>query len=125
MITKIDDLPDGVIGFEATGKLHAEDYRDVLTPAIEAAVADGAKLRVLLVMAEFDGLSGGALWQDMKMGVSHLRAWDRLALVTDVEWMVHAVHLFGWLTPGEFKTYPSAERAAAVTWLAGPADADD
>ena len=34
MITELTDLPDEVIGFEAAGKLHAEEYRDVLLPAI-------------------------------------------------------------------------------------------
>ena len=39
MITELTDLPDGVIGFEAGGTLAAEDYRDVLLPAIERAAA--------------------------------------------------------------------------------------
>jgi hypothetical protein len=38
MITELKDLPEGVIGFEAEGKLRAEDYRDVLLPAIEGRV---------------------------------------------------------------------------------------
>jgi len=32
---------------------------------------------------------GGALWQDLKFGVEHIRAWKRIALVTDIEWMHH------------------------------------
>jgi hypothetical protein len=34
-------------------------------------------------MRDFDGLTGGALWQDLKMGVEHLRGWKKIALVTD------------------------------------------
>jgi hypothetical protein len=37
LIKELTDLPSGVIGFETAGKLHAEDYRDVLLPAIERA----------------------------------------------------------------------------------------
>ena len=33
MIKELTGLPTGVIGFEATGKLRAEDYRDVVVPA--------------------------------------------------------------------------------------------
>src|SRR5512134_3336317 len=49
MITELTDLPSGVIGFEAGGKLRAEDYRDVIQ--------------------DFDGVEPGALWQDVRMGV--------------------------------------------------------
>ena len=34
MIKELTDLPAGVIGFETAGKLHAEDYRDILLPAV-------------------------------------------------------------------------------------------
>jgi hypothetical protein len=42
----------------------------------------------------------------------------RIALVTDVDWMTHVVHLFGWMTPGEVKTFPLADRQAAIDWAA-------
>lgn len=117
MIEQLSDMPPGVIGFEASGKLRAEDYRDVVLPALEAAAASG-EVRFLIVMDSFDGMSGGALWQDLKVGVHHLRAWKRVALVTDIEWMHHMTDLFGWMTPGETKTFSSAERDAAIEWVA-------
>ena len=41
MIKELNGLPTGVIEFEATGKLRAEDYRDVVLPALERAAAGG------------------------------------------------------------------------------------
>ena len=41
MIRELRDMPVGVIGFEASGKMHAEDYRDVVLPALEHAAAAG------------------------------------------------------------------------------------
>jgi hypothetical protein len=117
LIKELTDLPSGVIGFETTGKLHAEDYRDVLLPAIERAAAEG-DVRCVIVVDDFEGLSAGALWQDLKMGVEHLRAWKRIALVTDIEWMVHMATMFGWMTPGELKHFPLAERSSAISWVA-------
>src|SRR5215831_4010194 len=35
MINELGDMPAGVIGFEASGRLRAEDYRDVILPALE------------------------------------------------------------------------------------------
>jgi len=118
MIEPITGLPEGVIGFAARGELHADDYTAVLLPAVDAQLAAGHDLRVLLVFEQWDGMSGGAMWEDLKMGTTHLSRWKRIALVTDVEWMTRLTHLFGWMTPGELKVFPVAERDAAVAWLA-------
>ena len=115
MINELPDLPAGVVGFEATGKLQAEDYRDVLLPAIERAAGKG-DIRIVIVISDFDGVSAGGLWEDLKMGVEHLRGWKRTALVTDIEWMTHMASLFGWMTPGELKVFPLAQRADAIAW---------
>jgi hypothetical protein len=117
MIEKLDDLPAGVVGFRASGKLSASDYRDVVLPALESAFKTG-EVRFIIEMTDFDGISGGALWQDLKVGVEHFRGWKRIAVVTDIEWITHAVHLFGWMTPGETKTFSLDEREEAIAWVA-------
>jgi hypothetical protein len=116
MIRELTGMPAGVIGFETEGKIEAEDYRDVVLPALERAAKTG-EVRFLLVMAQFHGMSGGAIWQDLKVGIEHLRAWKRIALVTDIEWASHMTNLFGWMTPGEVKTFPLASRAEAIEWV--------
>ena len=73
MITTLDGLPAGVIGFEATGKIAAADYRDIVVPALEQAAKAG-NVRFIIVIRDFDGMTGGALWQDLKMGIEHLSA---------------------------------------------------
>jgi hypothetical protein len=117
MIRELTDLPAGVIGFEVTDKLRAEDYRDVMIPALERAAA-GGEVRFVIVIPEFHGMSGGAWWQDMKLGIEHFRAWKRVALITDVEWMDHMITFFGWMTPGEVKHFPLAQRDEAIAWVA-------
>src|SRR3954451_15839191 len=120
MIEPMTDLPDGVIGFHLNGKLHASDYGDVLLPAVEQAAKAGG-VRVVLVFDDFDGISGGAMWADLKMGVEHLRTWKRIAIVADIDWMTHLIHLFGWMTPGEAKHFARADLDAAIAWAADPA----
>jgi hypothetical protein len=117
MIKELDGLPPGVIGFETAGKLSAEDYRDVVLPALERAAATG-EVRFVVVIPEFQGMSGGALWQDLKVGVEHLRAWKRIALVTDIDWMSDVTALFGWMTPGQVKVFRLAQREEAIRWAA-------
>jgi hypothetical protein len=118
MISELTNMPPGVVGFEVRGKVEATDYRDVVLPALERAFESG-EIRFLIVMADFAGMSGGAIWQDLKLGFEHLRAWKRTAVVTDLEWVTHLTGLFGWMTPGETKTFPMDQRDEAVTWVAG------
>jgi hypothetical protein len=118
MIQELSDLPEGVIGFEASGKIRAEDYRDVVLPTLERAAATG-EVRFVMVMRDFDGMSGGAVWQDLKVGIEHLRAWKRIAVVTDITWIRDLTSLFGWMTPGEVKTFRLAELPEATEWAAG------
>ncbi len=120
MIERITDLPDDVLGFEAVGEVEADDYKNVFVPAIEAAVKDGGKARIPYVLgSRFDGYSAGAAWQDTKLGIEHLRAFERFAVVTDVDWVRHAVKAFGWMIPGHVRVFANSDRDAAVTWVGG------
>jgi len=117
MIETIPGLPENVVGFEAVGKVSADDYKDVLIPTAEAALKKGGKVRLLYVLGErFEEISPGAMWQDTKLGVEHLGSWEKMALVTDVDWIGHTVKAFGWMMPGEVRVFPVAERADAEAW---------
>lgn len=116
MLQPLTDLPAGVIGFEAVGEVHADDYRTTLIPALEAV--DGP-LRVVYVLGErFEGYSSGASWQDAKLGVEHHGHWHRAAIVTDIDWVRHLAGAFGWMVPGQFHVFHLADQADAVAWVA-------
>ncbi|MDH4177010.1 MAG: STAS/SEC14 domain-containing protein [Thermoleophilia bacterium] len=119
MLTPIENLPEGVLGYEATGELRSSDYRDVLMPAVQRVTDGGGEIRIVLVFPAWDGLSGGAAWEDLKMGMEHITKWKRIALVTDLDWMITVASLFGWMTPGEMKRFPMAQRDQAIAWAAG------
>ena len=120
MIEVIPDLPEGVVGVEAVGEVTADDYRNVLIPAAEAALEKRGKARLLYVLGErFDRISGGAVWEDTKLGLEHLRGWELMAVVTDVEWIGHALRAVGWMIPAKIRVFPTSERAAAEAWVTG------
>jgi hypothetical protein len=114
MFEPLEDLPEGVIGFSAVSEIHADDYRNVLQPALDRGESCESSSSSPASM----GSSAGATWQDLKMGVEHLTNWKRIALVTDVEWMIHLTTLFGWMTPGELRHFPLSDRDDAVAWAA-------
>jgi hypothetical protein len=120
MLTLIEDLPEHVVGVEAHGKVTAEDYEQVLVPAVDAARAksgDGG-VRLLYVLGhELPDYTAGAAWEDAKLGLGHLRSWERIAIVGDADWLRHAVHGFGWLMPGEVKVFALEELDSAREWV--------
>ena len=118
MIRELDELPANVIGFEVTGKVLAQDFVDVVLPAFERAAKAG-EFRAVIVIPQFTGMSGGALWEDLRLGVPHLRDWKQIAVVTDIDWIIHLTHMFGWMTPGEVKVFPLSNRVEAIDWAAG------
>jgi hypothetical protein len=116
MLTRIEGLPAGVIGIEASGSLNADDYRDVLIPMIEDAKTPGGKLRFLFVYGGVD-LTAGAAWQDAKTGISNWTAFERIAIVTDEDWIENSIKAFGWIMPGEVKVFDDDDRDDAIAWL--------
>ena len=118
MLKLIEDLPEGVVGVEAHGKVTAEDYENVLVPAVEAARTDG-KVRLLYVFGDdFPDYTAGAAWEDAKLGLGHLRSWERIAIVSDEDWLRRAIGGLGWLMPGEIKVFETDDLDDAREWVA-------
>ncbi|MFE5670811.1 STAS/SEC14 domain-containing protein [Agromyces sp. NPDC056523] len=118
MIEILQDLPHGVIGFRAVGTVSADDYREVLDPAIDAAAAVGSVDLVLVIDDEFDHYSLGAMIEDAKFLGRPLSVWHRAALVTDRDVLTGLAVAFGGLVPGEFRVFPLARRGDAIAWAA-------
>ncbi|MGI9609154.1 MAG: STAS/SEC14 domain-containing protein [Acidimicrobiia bacterium] len=117
MIRVIDGLPGNVVGFEAVGEVRANDYQDTLDPVIQTALESHDKLRLLYVLGDdFDGYSGGAMWEDAKVGIGNWTAWEKIAIVTDTDWVEHGIKAFGWMLPGEVKVYDDDQLEDAKKW---------
>jgi hypothetical protein len=123
MIERLDDMLPGTIGFRATGHVTRDDYRDVLEPALRQAAEAGEVRLVYAVGPDYQEMESGALWEDAKtgaaLGMGHHSAWKRTAIVTDIDWMRRAIHMFTWMTPGEVRVFGLDELDEAKTWAAG------
>src|SRR5436190_12536466 len=126
MVERLRDMPAGTVAFRVAGDVEREDYERVLVPDLHAALEGGGRLRTLYLIEDLDEIEPGALWADSKLGfdlgVRHHSAWERSAIVTDIEWMARATRLFAWMIPGQARVYPIAELDAAKAWVAGSQD---
>lgn len=119
MLTSIENLPDGVVGFSAEGTVTDDDYKTVLIPAIEAALKAGGKIRFLYVLGpDFKNYAAGAMWDDSLLGARHYFDFEKIACVTDHEVFAAMIKGFGFLMPAEVRVFPVGELEAAKAWLA-------
>ncbi|MFN8146098.1 MAG: STAS/SEC14 domain-containing protein [Candidatus Nanopelagicales bacterium] len=117
MILIRSDMPPGTIGFEAVGELTADDYRDVIVPALERRLPD-QPLRMLVLLDErFDKVTPGAAIQDIKLWLEHRDDWRKIAVVTDHEWITRAVDDVTAFSADRLRAFPTAQLDAAGTWL--------
>lgn len=122
MVEKIAGMPPGHARLPDLGRADREDYVEVLVPPLHDAVDAGERLRVLYAIGPELGLEPGAVWEDLKLelelGIRHRDAWERIAVVTDLDWLWRAFGLFSWMVPGEMRLFHEGELEEAKRWLA-------
>ena len=118
MIEILADFPDNVLAASAHGFVTKRDYQDILVPRVELTLKRHPKIRCYYELGrEFSSMEAGAMWEDFKIGVEHLSRWERVAVVTDVDWIRHAVNVFRFLMPGKVRVFAVSEAAAAREWI--------
>lgn len=121
MMTLVPDLPENVVGVSAQGRVSAEDYKRVLIPAVEEALKKQKKIRFFYDLGtEFSGMEMGAMWEDFTFGMGHLRSWERIAVVTDNEWIKHSVQAFGFMMPCPVRVFGNKQKSEAMAWITEP-----
>jgi hypothetical protein len=121
MVEVIADMPPGTLGFRVSARLAREDYVDVLVPPLREAVQAGRPLHVLYAIGPELHMEPAAVWEDFKLdlelGIKHREAWERVAVVTDLDWLWRSFKLFSWMVPGEMRLFGESEFAQAKIWL--------
>jgi len=121
MVERIEEMADGTIGFRVVEKLTGDDYRERIEPVLREAAEKG-EVRLLFEIDAGFGMDAGAVMEDaksgLKLGLGHMKAWKRTAIVTDVDWIRKAMKAFGFMAPGEVRVFEPAELGAAKVWVA-------
>jgi hypothetical protein len=118
-VTVMEGLPDGVIGLSVAGVVTARDYTETIVPLIEERLARHGKVSLLYrIGPEFEAFTPGAVWSDALVGVKHLTAFHRVAVVSDIGWIRHAMRVFAPLVPAEVHVFADDALAEARAWVA-------
>lgn len=118
MIELTPDPAAGILEMSATGHVSGADYDDILIPAIEAALEEHDRIRLLFHLGpDFEGYGLDAAWDDTKLGLRHWNAFERFAVVTDHDWIRTAVRALGFAMPCPIQSFREADLEEARRWL--------
>jgi SpoIIAA-like len=118
MIEVLSDFPDGVVAMRCAGHITRQDYEQVVIPTLEAALHQHQKLRMYCQVDSLSGMSPGAMWDDVKVGLPALTHWERVAVVNDIDWVGKATRLFAVLMPFEVRLFTHNDAEKAREWIA-------
>jgi hypothetical protein len=119
MLRQMDDMPTGTVGFEAVGEVEDDDWERAVEPVLRREMADGHKVRLLYLLgAESRGVEGDAMGEDAGFRARHATSFERVAVVSDEDWMRPALRALSFLMPGKAKGFHVRDLPAAKAWLA-------
>jgi len=117
MIEPIAGLPADTLGFTLSGKLHDADYQ-TFVPAVDKAVAEHGKVKLLARFHDFHGWDAKALWDDIKFSTTHCTKIAKIALVGESAWEEGMAKVCKPFTMATIKYFAAADLEKAKAWLA-------
>ncbi|HUL51441.1 MAG TPA: STAS/SEC14 domain-containing protein [Candidatus Nitrosotalea sp.] len=116
MIKALDRGSGRVIGFQMTGKLHDEDYKQFV-PIVEAAIKANGKVRMLAQFEDFHGWDLHAMWDDTVFATKHCADIERIALVGDKKWEEWMAKICKPFTKAKIRYFDASQVEAGWKWL--------
>ena len=118
MLRRIKDMPIGTLGFEAVGKVEDDDWEDSVEPVLRSEISEGEKVRLLYLLGPEARVEGEAMSADTGFRARYAKSFDRVAVVSDEDWIRPALRALSFLLPGKAKGFPVRDLEAAKAWLA-------
>ncbi len=116
MLKALKNMPPVVDGLLADGRITKGDYAATIQPLLECARRDGRRIRLLLEFApSFDGFTPDAAWEEARVGLHHMRLFERVAIVTHVARARERARLIAAVVPCPVHVF--SERESALDWL--------
>lgn len=118
MIELIPGMPPNVVAFTASGQVTGEDYENIIIPLVDEKIMQHDKIRLLYHLGpDFKKFTTTALWDDAKIGFHHLRGFERVAVVSDVGWILTMAKGVGLTMPMDVHTFSNEALDEAKAWI--------
>ena len=119
MLRRMENMPAGTIGFEAVGEVEDDDWERAVEPVLRQEIAQGRDVRLLYLIGTGAGeIEGDAVTADAGFRLRHATSFERVAVVSDEDWMRPAMRALSFLLPGKARGFQVRDLAEAKAWLA-------
>jgi hypothetical protein len=119
MLRGMTNMPAGTIGFEAIGEVEDDDWEETVEPVLRQEIAEGRNVRLLyLIGTEAHEVEGDAMSADAGFRVRHATSFERVAVVSDEDWVRPALRALSVLLPGKARGFRIRDLGEAKAWLA-------
>lgn len=120
MIEEISFLADNVIGFCIAGKVETQDMTKVID-RIKTVIASCDTVNIYVEIEKFDGVSLGALIEEIKFVFPIFTKFKKEAIVSSKEWIKKFTAIADKLFPSiEVKHFSFEEKDQALKWVQEP-----
>ncbi len=121
MIKRIETGDSNTLGWSFEGKISEAEYEPVID-ALKKKIQTSGHVNIYMEVPETPGLSGETVWESLKFGFTHvkdfLKSVDKVAVVTDKDWLKTYTALESQVLPGVKERGFSLEDAEkAKQWL--------
>jgi hypothetical protein len=113
------------LGFEAIGTFDDDDVdvEDIVEPLLRREIAAGRGIRMLYLLGpELLEYDGDALADELKFAARHATSYERVAVVSDQDWLGPALRVLSVLVPGQLRAFPLAQLPQAKGWVGAAAE---
>jgi hypothetical protein len=119
MFQPVDGASGNVVALEAVGEITDADYKSVLIPRLEEAIKEHGKARVLIWFGpRFEGYAPRAMFDDTMFGIRHWRDFEKIAVVSDIDWIRKGAELFMPMMPAATRSFDNEHADDAMAWVA-------
>jgi len=121
MVELLNDFPPYVAAYKATGHVHKDEYEQVVMARINEVAAQYEKINFLVLMdTDVWDYSFGSLVDYVKMTFEHFKQWNRLAIISNEQWLGKIYEVFGGLVYGKVKSFELNQYEEAKQWVSQP-----
>lgn len=118
MVRFLPQTEGNVALIEASGKITAKDYEELLVPKLDAMISEHGKIKCLLhLKAPFEGWEMAAAIDDLKFDIKHGGDMEKIALVGGPKWVSVSTRIFGTLMSAEVRVFKDEELTEAIAWV--------
>lgn len=122
MLQRMHGMPEGTYGFEAVGDVDDDDWEKSVEPTLRDEIARGGKVRLLYLIGPRADVDGDVVGAEAGFRARHVTDYERLAVVSDEDWIRPALRALSVLLPGHARGFRVHDLERAKAWVAGASE---